>query len=60
VPPTLRHNDDIARFLDCVEAGRASDVPAALGAEATEVLLAAYRSTATGQVVALPLPRRDE
>jgi predicted dehydrogenase len=60
VPPSLRANDDITRFLDCVEAGRASDVPAALGAEATEVLLAAYRSAATGQVVALPLPRRDD
>jgi predicted dehydrogenase len=56
-PPALRENDDIARFLDCIEAGRASDVPAALGAEATEVLLAAYRSAATGEVVELPLPR---
>jgi predicted dehydrogenase len=60
VPAPLRANDDIKRFLDCVEAGRASDVPAALGAEATEVLLAAYRSAATGAVVTLPLPREEE
>jgi myo-inositol 2-dehydrogenase / D-chiro-inositol 1-dehydrogenase len=60
VPPSSRANDDIKRFLDCIEAGRASDVPAALGAEATEVLLAAYHSAATGQVVTLPLPRGDE
>ena len=60
VPSSLRANDDIKRFLDCIEAGRASDVPAAMGAEATEVLLAAYRSAATGQVVTLPLPRGDE
>ena len=59
VPSSLRANDDIKRFLDCIEAGRASDVPAAMGAEATEVLLAAYRSAATGQVVTLPLPRGD-
>jgi predicted dehydrogenase len=60
VPAPLRANDDIKRFLDCIEAGRASDVPAALGAEATEVLLAAYRSAATGQVITLPLPRGEE
>jgi predicted dehydrogenase len=60
VPSKLRANDDIKRFLDCVEAGRASDVSAALGAEATEVLLAAYRSAATGEVVTLPMPRGEE
>jgi predicted dehydrogenase len=60
VPAALRANDDIRGFLDCIEAGRASDVPPALGAEATEVLLAAYRSAATGQVVTLPLPREEE
>jgi hypothetical protein len=59
VPSPLRANDDIKRFLDGIEAGRASDVPAALGAEATEVLLAAYRSAATGEVVSLPLPRAE-
>jgi predicted dehydrogenase len=60
VPAPVRANDDIKRFQDCIEAGRASDVPAALGAEATEVLLAAYRSAATGEVVTLPLPRGEE
>jgi predicted dehydrogenase len=59
VPSPLRANDDIRRFLDCIEAGRASDVPAALGAEASEVLLAAYRSAATGEVVTVPLPRGE-
>jgi predicted dehydrogenase len=56
----LRANDDIKRFLDCIETGRASDTPAALAAEATEVLLAAYRSAATGAVATLPLPRGNE
>jgi predicted dehydrogenase len=57
VPSPSRANDDIKRFLDCIEAGQTSDVPAALAAEAAEVLLAAYRSAATGEVVTLPLPR---
>ncbi|MGE3317499.1 MAG: Gfo/Idh/MocA family protein [Planctomycetaceae bacterium] len=40
-------------FLDCIEAGRESDVPAAVGAHAVEVILASYRSAATGQPVAV-------
>jgi predicted dehydrogenase len=46
---------DITHFLDCLEQGRESDVPARMGAAATEVLLAAYRSAARGEVVELPL-----
>jgi len=48
---------DVRYFLDCIEQGRASDVPAELAATALEVILAAYQSAATGQVVALPLGR---
>jgi myo-inositol 2-dehydrogenase / D-chiro-inositol 1-dehydrogenase len=48
---------DVRYFLDCIEQGRASDVPAELAATALEVILAAYQSAATGQVVALPLER---
>lgn len=48
---------DASCFLDCLDAGRDSDMPAAEAALATEVLLAGYRSAATGAVVTLPLPR---
>jgi predicted dehydrogenase len=49
---------DVGYFLDCIEQGRQSDVSASVAAAATEVLLAGYQSAATGQVVALPLPRK--
>jgi predicted dehydrogenase len=45
---------DARHFLDCLEHGRSSDVPAAAGAAAMEVLLAAYESAATGQTITLP------
>ena len=48
---------DASCFLDCLDAGRDSELPAGEAALATEVLLAAYRSAATGEVVTLPLPR---
>jgi predicted dehydrogenase len=48
---------DAAYFLDCLDAGRDSEVNAAEAALTTEVLLAGYRSAATRQVVTLPLPR---
>ena len=47
--------EDVRHFLDCIEHGRASDVSAELASNATEVLLAAYRSAATGEVTSLPL-----
>ena len=50
-------NSDVKHFLDCIEQGRSSDVPAGMAAAATEVLLAAYQSASHGAVVALPLPR---
>jgi predicted dehydrogenase len=48
---------DLAYFLDRLEARRESEMNAAEAAMATEVLLAAYRSAATRQVITLPLPR---
>lgn len=37
---------DVTYFLDCVEAGRQSDVSVNLAADVTEILLACYRSSA--------------
>ena len=48
---------DAAYFLDRLDARRDSEINAAEAALATEVLLAAYRSAATRQVVTLPLAR---
>ncbi len=45
--------NDAVHFLNCLEAGQPSDVPASLGAHAVEVILAAYRSAADGQPVKL-------
>jgi len=44
---------DTSYFLDCLDVGRESDVSAAVGAHAVEVLLAAYNSAAEGQPVKL-------
>ncbi len=57
VPVTAPGPGDAAYFLDCLDAGRESALPAAKAAAATEVILAAYRSAASGAVVTLPLPR---
>jgi predicted dehydrogenase len=46
---------DASYFLDCIEQGRESDVSAAVGAHAVEVILAGYESAATGNTVVLPL-----
>lgn len=48
---------DAAYFIDCLAAGRDSEMAAPAAAHATEVLLAAYKSATTGNVVRLPLPR---
>jgi predicted dehydrogenase len=48
---------DASCFLDCLDAGRDSELPAAEAALATEVLLAGYLSASTGNEVTLPLPR---
>jgi myo-inositol 2-dehydrogenase / D-chiro-inositol 1-dehydrogenase len=48
---------DASYFLDCLDAGRESEMSVAEAALTTEVLLAGYRSASTGEVVPLPLPR---
>jgi predicted dehydrogenase len=40
-------------FVDCIEQGRESDMPAARAAEGIEILMAGYHSAATGRVVVL-------
>ncbi len=55
LPTAANWRTDVAHFLDCVEHGRASEVPLEIAAYSTEILLAGYRSAATGQPVELPL-----
>jgi predicted dehydrogenase len=55
--PLAAPGSDAAYFIDCLDANRDSEMNAATAAATTEVLLAGYKSAATGQVVTLPLPR---
>jgi predicted dehydrogenase len=55
--PLWRSASDVGYFLDCLDAGRDSELSAPEAALTTEVLLAAYRSAASGEVVMLPLQR---
>jgi predicted dehydrogenase len=48
---------DASYFLDCLDAGRESEMSAANAAKTTEILLAGYKSAATGEVIELPLER---
>lgn len=48
---------DASYFLDCLDAGRDSEMSVVPAAHATEVLLATYLSAKTGNVVKLPLKR---
>jgi predicted dehydrogenase len=57
IAPPAAAQSDVGYFLDCIAQGRASDVSALLAAHATEALLAAYQSAASGRTVDLPLPR---
>lgn len=57
VPIAPAGGSDAGYFLDCLDAGRESEMSAAEAALATEVLLAGYRSAATREVVTLPLAR---
>ena len=50
---------DAAYFLDRLDADRDSEINVVEAALATEVLLAAYRSAATREVVTLPLARKS-
>ena len=45
--------NEVSYFLDCIDQNRESDLSAARAAEGIEVLMAAYQSAATGQVVRL-------
>jgi hypothetical protein len=51
--PSFNGQSDATYFLDRLEAGEPSDVPAGLAAVATKVLFSAYQSAASGEVVHL-------
>ena len=51
VAPPGSGRSDAAHFVDCIEQGRESEVPAELGAAVVKVLMAAYESAATGRFV---------
>ena len=53
VDPLASPVSEAAYFLDCIDQNRESDMSAARAAEGIEVLMAAYRSAATGQVIRL-------
>ena len=55
VTPPGSARSDVAHFLDCIEAGRQSDVSAERAARVVKVLMAAYQSAATGGFVT-PVP----
>jgi len=57
ITPPVPGWSDPTYFLDCVEQGRDSMVSAEVARAATEILMGAYRSAASGQRVGLPLPR---
>jgi predicted dehydrogenase len=48
---------DASYFLDCLDAKVDSEMSIIQAAHAAEVLLAGYRSAATGEIATLPLPR---
>ena len=50
-PVNAAIQSDAANFLDCIEHGTESDVPAAVGAHAVEVIMAAYKSAAAHEAV---------
>ena len=55
VAPTLQARSDQAMFLDCLEQDKEPEVTLDDAAQASEAMLAAYKSAATGDVVPLPL-----
>jgi predicted dehydrogenase len=57
VPAQGTAPSDASYFLDCLDAGRDSEISVPEAALAIEVLLAGFKSAATRQVVTLPLPR---
>jgi predicted dehydrogenase len=56
-PVAAAATSDASYFIDCLAAGRDSEVNAAEAAVSAEVLYAAYRSAARRELVTLPLPR---
>jgi predicted dehydrogenase len=56
-PGTIEPLSDQAMFLDAIEQEREAEVTVVDGAAATEVMLGAYQSAATGKRVELPLAR---
>jgi predicted dehydrogenase len=46
--PPVEARDEFAYFLDCIEAGRSSEVSAQVAAEVNNVLLTVYESAASG------------
>jgi len=55
--PLLGSTSDASYFIDRLIANRDSEINAAEAAHGTEVLVAAYRSASTGEVVKLPMAR---
>ena len=55
VAPTIPARSDQAMFLDCLEHDKEPEVTLSDAAQASEAMLAAYKSAATGEVVPLPL-----
>jgi predicted dehydrogenase len=56
-PESQPARSDQSLFVDCIEQNREPEVTVADGAKIVEALFAGYKSAATGDVVALPLPR---
>jgi myo-inositol 2-dehydrogenase / D-chiro-inositol 1-dehydrogenase len=52
-PVESAYASDAACFLDCLEQNKKSDVPAAMGAHAVDVILAGYQAAATAETVRL-------
>jgi myo-inositol 2-dehydrogenase / D-chiro-inositol 1-dehydrogenase len=52
--PALSPHDDVRYFLDCLQTGRDSEVDVATAAQASRILLAAYRSAAQSTAIDLP------
>jgi predicted dehydrogenase len=50
-------SNDASKFIDCIDAGKESEMSAHDGAAAVEALMAGYLSASIDDVVSLPLPR---
>ncbi len=53
VQPSSVTAADVSYFLDCIESAKASELSAIEAAQTTQILTAAYRSAATGNIVRL-------